>query len=74
MPGLNGVIHDGSIPGNAVHPTMCAEWRARLEENLNRDEGVWFIRCKKSSRKPFVDVNDAVEEAICFGWIDKPAP
>jgi uncharacterized protein YdeI (YjbR/CyaY-like superfamily) len=53
---------------------MCAEWRARLEENLNRDEGVWFIRCKKSSRKPFVDVNDAVEEAICFGWIDKPAP
>jgi len=35
-----------------------------------RDEGVWFFRYKKDSGKPFVNVNDAIEEAICFGWID----
>ena len=34
------------------------------------DTLVWFIRYKKDSGKPFVNVNDAIEEAICFGWID----
>jgi uncharacterized protein YdeI (YjbR/CyaY-like superfamily) len=57
-------------PDNAVHPETRAEWRAWLEQNHDSDKGVWFIRYKKASRKPFVDVNDAIEEAICFGWID----
>jgi uncharacterized protein YdeI (YjbR/CyaY-like superfamily) len=57
-------------PENAVHPKTRAKWRAWLRENHNLDKGVWFIRYKKSSGKPFVDVNDAIEEAICFGWID----
>jgi len=41
-----------------------------LQKNHQRDEEVWFIHYKKSSGKPFVDVNEAIEEAICFGWID----
>ena len=57
-------------PENAVHPKTRSEWRAWLQENHNRDKGVWFIRYKRSSGKLFVDVNDAIEEAICFGWID----
>jgi uncharacterized protein YdeI (YjbR/CyaY-like superfamily) len=54
-------------PDKAIHPETRAEWRAWLQENHDRDEGVWFIRYKKSSGKPFVDVIDAIEEAICFG-------
>lgn len=57
-------------PANALHPKTRAEWRNWLRENHQRDEGVWFIRYKKSSGKPFVDVNEAIEEAICFGRID----
>jgi uncharacterized protein YdeI (YjbR/CyaY-like superfamily) len=33
-------------------------------------EGVWLISYKKATGKPRVDYNDAVEEALCFGWID----
>lgn len=59
-----------SPPDNAVHPLTRAEWRAWLHENHHRDEGVWLVRYKKSSGKPAVDVNEAIEEAVCFGWID----
>ncbi len=57
-------------PENAFHPKTRAGWRQWLQENHARDEGVWFIRYKKSANKPYVDVEDAIEEAICFGWID----
>lgn len=57
-------------PDNSIHPETRAEWRDWLQENYERIEGVWFIRYKKSAGKPFADVNEAIEEAICYGWID----
>lgn len=46
------------------------EWRKWLEKNhLNTDE-VWLIYYKKPSGKPRIPYVDAVEEALCFGWID----
>ena len=47
-----------------------ASWRAWLEENHLRDTGVWLVSFKKASGKPRVDYDAAVEEALCFGWID----
>ena len=46
------------------------EWREWLEENQTRVDGVWLIYYKKSSGKPWIKYEDAVEEALCFGWID----
>jgi len=47
-----------------------SEWRAWLEKNANTSVGVWLLYYKKNSGKPRVAYNDAVEEALCFGWID----
>lgn len=57
-------------PENSVHPLTRAEWRDWLQNNHMLDEGVWLIRYKKGSGKPILEVNDVVEEALCFGWID----
>jgi uncharacterized protein YdeI (YjbR/CyaY-like superfamily) len=46
------------------------DWRSWLEENHKRQDGIWFVFYKKISAKPSVLYNDAVEEALCFGWID----
>ncbi|WP_109300484.1 YdeI family protein [Aquimarina sp. AU474] len=46
------------------------EWRKWLEENFELKTEVWLIYPKKSSAKPRIVYNDAVEEALCFGWID----
>jgi uncharacterized protein YdeI (YjbR/CyaY-like superfamily) len=46
------------------------EWRKWLEENHSKAQGIWLIYYKKISGKPRIPYNDAVEEALCFGWID----
>ncbi|MGJ3238930.1 MAG: YdeI/OmpD-associated family protein [Anaerolineae bacterium] len=57
-------------PTRSIFPQTRAEWRAWLEANHQQDEGVWFIRYKKTSGKPYLSFDDAIEEALCFGWID----
>jgi uncharacterized protein YdeI (YjbR/CyaY-like superfamily) len=47
-----------------------AEWRTWLEQNHQTQRGVWLIYFKKESGKTRVSYDDAVEEALCFGWID----
>ncbi|HEX3271072.1 MAG TPA: YdeI/OmpD-associated family protein [Ktedonobacterales bacterium] len=46
------------------------EWRAWLAEHYATAPGVWLIYYKKESGKPRVAYAEAVEEALCFGWID----
>jgi uncharacterized protein YdeI (YjbR/CyaY-like superfamily) len=46
------------------------EWRQWLQEHFDNKPEVWFVFPKKSSGKASVLYNDAVEEALCFGWID----
>jgi uncharacterized protein YdeI (YjbR/CyaY-like superfamily) len=59
-----------ALPENAVHPLTRAEWRAWLEQNQARKEGVWLVTYKKTTGKPRVEYDESVEEALCFGWID----
>jgi len=47
-----------------------AEWRNWLEQNFNIEDEVWLVYAKKSTGKQRIQYNDAVEEALCFGWID----
>jgi uncharacterized protein YdeI (YjbR/CyaY-like superfamily) len=57
-------------PPNATHPKTRAEWRAWLATHHARDDGVWLITYKKTTGKPRVEHDEAVEEALCFGWVD----
>lgn len=59
-----------TLPTNATHPTSRAAWRAWLEAHHTQTEGVWLVSYKKATGRPRVEYEDAVEEAICFGWID----
>jgi uncharacterized protein YdeI (YjbR/CyaY-like superfamily) len=46
------------------------EWRNWLAENHQTSKGVWLFSYKKNSGKPYLSYDEAVEEALCFGWID----
>ena len=47
-----------------------AEWRRWLGKNHARCEEIWLVFYKKASGKQTVAYDHAVEEALCFGWID----
>ncbi len=57
-------------PPNSIHPKSRAAWRRWLEQNHTRAEGVWLISYKKAAGKPRFEYDEAVEEALCFGWVD----
>jgi uncharacterized protein YdeI (YjbR/CyaY-like superfamily) len=46
------------------------KWRDWLEANHDKTTGIWFVFYKKHSNKPTLTYDEAVEEALCFGWID----
>ena len=46
------------------------EWREWLEFNYDQPDPVWLIFWKKGTGKPTLSYDDAVEQALCFGWID----
>jgi uncharacterized protein YdeI (YjbR/CyaY-like superfamily) len=46
------------------------DWRAWLEANHRTSDGVWLVTWKKVAGRPRVDYDAAVEEALCFGWVD----
>lgn len=47
-----------------------AIWRLWLDENHAKIEGVWLRLYKKSSSVPTVSYAEALDEALCYGWID----
>jgi uncharacterized protein YdeI (YjbR/CyaY-like superfamily) len=49
------------------------EWRAWLKAHYKTRTEAWLVYPKKHTGKPRVSYNDAVEEALCFGWIDSTA-
>ena len=57
-------------PPNSIHPLTSAEWRAWLEANHERAEGIWLISYKKASGQPAMTYDEAVAEALAFGWVD----
>jgi uncharacterized protein YdeI (YjbR/CyaY-like superfamily) len=59
--------------GKTVYFAERKKWRAWLAENYDKEKEIWLIYPKKASGKPRILYNDAVEEALCFGWIDSTA-
>lgn len=52
------------------YPKSKAEWRKWLEEYHESEQSIWLIYYKSSTKKPTLTWSDAVDEALCFGWID----
>ena len=50
-----------------------AKWRAWLEANHATSRGVWLVTWRSRSGRAAIPYEDAVEEALCFGWIDGTA-
>jgi uncharacterized protein YdeI (YjbR/CyaY-like superfamily) len=57
-------------PPNSVQVEIPAAWRAWLESNHTRSEGVWLVTYRKAAGKPVVSYDEMVCEALCFGWVD----
>lgn len=52
------------------HAKTRKEWRKWLEKNSEVEKSVWLIIYKKESQTPSIYYPEAVDEALCFGWID----
>lgn len=55
---------------NSFYAPSRSEWRKWLEQNHAKEKEVWLIHYKKGSGKPTLSHDEALEEALCFGWID----
>ena len=55
------------------HAESRAQWREWLESNHDRTRGVWLCSWRTHTGRPVCPYPEAVEEAICFGWIDSTA-
>jgi uncharacterized protein YdeI (YjbR/CyaY-like superfamily) len=55
---------------DTVVPKSRKAWRQWLESNHGSRAEVWLVFFKRHTGKPTLTYGDAVEEAICFGWID----
>jgi len=56
--------------GETLYVTNRTDFRNWLMMNHDIKLAIWLIRYKKATQKPSIDYVEAVEEAICFGWID----
>jgi uncharacterized protein YdeI (YjbR/CyaY-like superfamily) len=61
------------LPKNLLHVTTRREWRAWLEAHYQSEPDVWLVYHRAASGTGRISYNDAVEEALCFGWIDSTA-
>ncbi len=56
--------------GETLYVTAPADFREWLRQNHDAKTEIWLVQYKKAAGKSSIDYLKAVEEAICFGWID----
>lgn len=56
-----------------ITPKNSQKWREWLEKNHAQDETVWVMCSRKNAQQPTLTYEEAVTEALCFGWIDAKA-
>lgn len=57
----------------AVYAKTRAVWRKWLKQNSQSEKSIWLILYHKKSKVQCININEATEEALCFGWIDSLA-
>lgn len=63
-----GVLDDGE----KVHAPDATTWRSWLEANHDTSKGAWLLRGRPGFGDRHVPYEDAILQALCFGWIDGP--
>jgi uncharacterized protein YdeI (YjbR/CyaY-like superfamily) len=58
---------------DTFYPKSRQEWREWLQNHHDKKQSIWLIYYKKKSNIPTVIYSEAVDEALCFGWIDSKA-
>jgi uncharacterized protein YdeI (YjbR/CyaY-like superfamily) len=53
-----------------LYITDRKDWRNWLKQHYKTENEIWLVYPKKATGKPRIEYNDAVEQALCFGWID----
>jgi uncharacterized protein YdeI (YjbR/CyaY-like superfamily) len=62
-----------AVNAEEVHLETRAQWRDWLAAHHDTDAGVWLVSWKRHTGRPAVGYDDAVCEALAFGWIDSTA-
>lgn len=55
---------------NILYVTNRNDWRDWLHAHYQSEREIWLVYYRKQTGKPRIPYNEAVEEALCFGWID----
>src|SRR4030042_2816610 len=69
-------MNETTTPSKTLKPFMtvearpAAQWRAWLAKHHDSEAEAWLIFQKRHTGRPTVAYEDAVDEALCFGWID----
>lgn len=58
--------------GEKIQAADASAWRAWLEAHHRTSKGAWLLRARPGSGLVFVEYEDAIRKALCFGWIDGP--
>jgi uncharacterized protein YdeI (YjbR/CyaY-like superfamily) len=66
-------VTTGPQEAERLHPGDRAEWRAWLAEHHRGGGGVWLVLWRPTSGRTGLSYEEAVQEALCFGWIDGKA-
>ena len=66
--GMNAGMN--TVVASTVVASTAAEWRAWLERNGRSEKEVWLVVHHKDSGTPSVRYHEAIEHALCYGWID----
>jgi uncharacterized protein YdeI (YjbR/CyaY-like superfamily) len=63
-------VKNPEMNDNTLYVKTRQAWREWLEQNYKTATEIWLVYPRKQSGEPRIPYNDAVEEALCFGWID----
>lgn len=74
-PGSRGMLLRVPRPDrrDTAEQVLCetrAQWRDWLQDQHQRPDGVWLVTWRRQSGRPQLGYEEAVEEALCFGWVD----
>jgi uncharacterized protein YdeI (YjbR/CyaY-like superfamily) len=56
--------------GTKLYVETADEWRGWLEKNGHLERDIWLVFYKKGGEKRGISLSEAIEEALCFGWVD----
>ncbi len=67
---MTAAVEKRKAAGDVIEFASATAFEAWLEANHDRNAGIWLKLAKKGSNKPSMSYAEAVEMALCFGWID----